>query len=155
VSPHVEGSASATKADPSEAATPRSLFDIEDTATRRPDGRRKRYQADDAGPLCRILNTACAYTGLRIDDLTILSTPRDPYRLDTPTNHKVGAWLAAQVAEVVSTAPIHCRGLHYKLLNRTKPNSRPYIADSTLSFTELTRRLRQLKQYRPNDGDDA
>ncbi len=33
--------------------------------------------------------------------------------------------------------------------------SLPYIADSTLSFTELTRRLRELKQYSPNDGDDA
>jgi hypothetical protein len=49
------------------------------------------------GPLRRVLEQAAEEYGFSLDDLTVLSTQKDPYRLDTPAGHRDGAWLAKQL----------------------------------------------------------
>lgn len=66
--------------------------------------------------------------GLPLKDLTVLSSGRDPYRLDTPANHKLGEWLKAACCEVnPENKTTHLRGLHYMLVGRVdKPNGEQY-----------------------------
>jgi hypothetical protein len=69
--------------------------------------------------------------GLPLDELTVLARARDPFRLDTPANHRDGAWLGACFARLVVTAVIHLRGLHYVLVSAqvVKPDGLPYHND--------------------------
>ena len=62
-------------------------------------------------------------------DLSVLSARKDPYRLDTPSFHRDGAWLADQVARLALRLPVHLRGLHYALVasaSVVKPDGNPY-----------------------------
>ncbi len=71
-----------------------------------------------AGPLRQVLDDAIAESGLPMKDLTVLSPQVDPFRLDTPTNHINGRWLADAVQAVGRGEPgttIHLRGLHYAI----------------------------------------
>jgi hypothetical protein len=80
------------------------------------------------GLLRDVLTSACAIEGCSAKDLTVLSVQIDPYRMDTPTGHAEGAWLAAQMARLPSRR-FHLRGLHYALVSTTgltKPNGDPY-----------------------------
>ena len=65
--------------------------------------------------------------------LTVLSTHIDPYRLDTPANHRDGAWLAEQLDRAVGEhRRIHWRGLHYAIVaagDILKPNGAVYRND--------------------------
>jgi len=63
-----------------------------------------------------------------LKDLTVLSSSRDPYRLDTPANHKLGEWLKAAYHLVnPNSKTTHLRGLHYMLVGRVdKPNGEQY-----------------------------
>jgi len=84
-----------------------------------------------AGALRAILETACAKTGVRLDDLTVLSPQVDPYRLDTLAGHRDGRWIAEHLDRLVPRSKkIHWRGLHYTLVstsNLIKPNGQPYL----------------------------
>jgi hypothetical protein len=66
-------------------------------------------------------------------DATVLATFNDPFRLDTPANHRLGAWLAVHFNRLVGpTRRIHLRGLHYALVAAAdvlKPDGTPYIND--------------------------
>jgi hypothetical protein len=77
-----------------------------------------------------ILEAAQADAGCSAADLTVLSNQVDPYRLDTPTGHAEGAWLGAQMDELLDPwREIHLRGLHYALVasgSVAKPNGEPY-----------------------------
>jgi len=64
--------------------------------------------------------------GCNLQDLTVLATRNDPFRLDTPAGHRDGEWLATQVARLPSERRIHLRGLHYMVLGQTKPDGTPY-----------------------------
>lgn len=66
-----------------------------------------------------------------MSDWTVMSNLTDPYRLDTPANHRDAKWLADAFAQGKLTA-IHCRGLHYTIVSMPelrKPNCEPYLND--------------------------
>ncbi|SRR6266545_858390 len=88
-------------------------------------------------PLRQALEAAMVEHGLSMKDLTVLSPQVDPFRLDTPANHRDGAWLA----EAASTLglldggrQIHLRGLHYAVsMAKTpmvKPDGTTYVNNS-------------------------
>lgn len=65
--------------------------------------------------------------GGSLKSLTVLSSQNDPFRVDTPARHRDGAWLTTTAADLgLGDRKIHCRGLHYMVLGRTKPNGEPY-----------------------------
>jgi hypothetical protein len=71
--------------------------------------------------LRNIIEDAAETNGKPLKDFTVLSASRDPYRLDTPANHRLGKWLADAYHEVhhsENARRIHLRGLHYKLVGR-------------------------------------
>ena len=53
------------------------------------------------GSLRQVLDHHRQAAGLSLDDLTVLSSGRDPFRLDTPANHRDAAWLAEAVTELL------------------------------------------------------
>ena len=67
---------------------------------------------------------------LSMGELSVLSTRRDPYRLDTPAMHRDGAWLAEQIVRLAVKPPVHLRGLHYAVAVEgvvRKPNGEIYV----------------------------
>ena len=87
--------------------------------------------ANGSDALRAILAKACAKTGSRQSDLTVLSAAVDPYRLDTDAGHRDARWVAEQLDRLVAPEKkIHWRGLHYLLISTTgliKPNGQPYL----------------------------
>ena len=83
-----------------------------------------------AGPLRQVLESAASGAGCSLGALTVLSSQRDPYRLDTPAGHRDGEWFAQQVVGFLGgTATIHLRGLHYRIsasADVRMPNGKPY-----------------------------
>ncbi len=81
----------------------------------------------DCGLLRTVLEAARREEKVSRDALTVLGN--DPYRLDTPANHRDGAWVAEQLERAIGPYRlIHWRGLHYALLGvATKPNGEPYL----------------------------
>ena len=66
-----------------------------------------------------------------MSDWTVMSNQTDPYRLDTPANHRDAKWLAGAFAQG-KLVQIHCRGLHYTIVSLPelrKPNGEPYLND--------------------------
>src|SRR5215213_3484991 len=84
-------------------------------------------------PLRQALDAAIAEANgskLSLKDLTVLSDAVDPFRLDTPANHKLGKWLADTAATLgLGDRKIHNRGLHYMILGQPKPDGSTYISD--------------------------
>src|SRR5262249_44766185 len=80
-----------------------------------------------------ILEAAAARADCALGDLTVLSPQVDPYRLDTPSSHRDGQWLAEHFHRLVPrNKRIHWRGLHYVLVSTTaiiKPNGELYVND--------------------------
>src|SRR5687768_13325983 len=78
----------------------------------------------DRSPLRQALDDAIAEADgykLSMDDLTVLSFQVDPFRLDTPANHKLAAWLADTVTRLgLGDRRIHNRGMHYMILGQPK-----------------------------------
>lgn len=66
-----------------------------------------------------------------LGDLTVMSVTTDPYRLDTPANHKIAQWLVQSWEASGARRPIHPRGLHYALVSMSPapvmPSGNPYI----------------------------
>jgi hypothetical protein len=70
------------------------------------------------GALRSVIEVARADVGCSLIDLTVLSKQVDPYRLDTPANHRDGMWLAEQLDRAIGrTRRIHWRGVHYLLVS--------------------------------------
>jgi hypothetical protein len=84
----------------------------------------------DRSPLRQALDAAIAESNgskLSMKDLTVLSPQIDPFRLDTPTNHEIGKWLADTAANLgLGYRKIHLRGLHYMILGQPKPDGSAY-----------------------------
>jgi hypothetical protein len=79
------------------------------------------------GELRRRLEETAAETGCSLKDLTVLAPQRDPFRLDTPANHRLGEWLAITAGGLgLGDRRIHLRGLHYLLIGQPKPDRTPY-----------------------------
>ena len=79
--------------------------------------------------LRRVLEDARAELRCSREALTVLQV--DPYRLDTPANHRDGAWVAEQLDRAIGPhRRIHWRGLHYAIVARgdvIKPNGETYL----------------------------
>jgi hypothetical protein len=77
------------------------------------------------------LEKNCNKAGCSLGELTVLSAQVDPYRLDTPSGHRDGRWVAEQLDRLLGRIKkIHWRGLHYTLVstsNLIKPNGQPYL----------------------------
>lgn len=105
--------------------------------------------------LRRIIEEAKELHRASLKDFTVLSSQRDPYRLDTPANHRVGAWLVSALEEVghnVHGGRIHLRGLHYKLVGRVElPDGSPYINsdDCWLFLSEKAAKAARYLGYLP------
>lgn len=85
------------------------------------------YQANGS-PLRRLLEDTAATEGLPMKALTVLSAQVDPFRLDTPTNHRDGAWLARAVDTLGlldGERMIHERGMHYAIALAPTPFIKP------------------------------
>jgi hypothetical protein len=82
------------------------------------------------GALRAVLEESRLESGLSRADLTVLATQVDPYRLDTPSGHRDGAWLADQMKRLLGPdRKIHWRGLHYAIVacgDVVKPNGETY-----------------------------
>jgi hypothetical protein len=87
-------------------------------------------KANGYGALRSVLETARQEQGCGLGDLTVLSTQVDPYRLDTPSGHRDGLWIARQLDRAVpGNKKIHWRGLHYAIVARgniRKPDGEIY-----------------------------
>jgi hypothetical protein len=82
------------------------------------------------GPLRQALDDAMAEHGGTLRDFTAMSPGKDPFRLDTPANHRDGKWLADTTASLgVNGRTIHLRGLHYALLGQARPDGSTYVND--------------------------
>ena len=69
----------------------------------------------EVGPLRRLLLETAAAEDVSMKALTVLSQQVDPFRLDTPANHRDGKWLADAVDTLGLLAGdrmIHERGMH-------------------------------------------
>ncbi len=64
---------------------------------------------------------------LMLGPIAVLSSQRDPFRVDTPANHRDAQWLAEQVTERLGYRTVHLRGLHYVLLGSIKPDGSQYV----------------------------
>jgi hypothetical protein len=78
------------------------------------------------GVLRSIIEGARYERGFSLGDLTVLSIQVDPYRIDTTSGHRDGAWVAQHLNRLIGrTKKIHWRGLHYVIVakgNIRKPN---------------------------------
>jgi hypothetical protein len=91
-------------------------------------------ESNNAHPLRTILENAATDSGLSMRELTVLSTARDPYRLDTPAGHREAKWFAEMVERFLEPEQrIHLRGLHYRISSVAdvvrSDNDMPYIND--------------------------
>jgi hypothetical protein len=80
-------------------------------------------------PLRQRLEDEALLNSLSMSDLTVLSAQRDPFRFDTPANHRDAQWLAEKVEQLVGDRKVHLRGLHYVLLGQVKPDGSTYVND--------------------------
>lgn len=81
------------------------------------------------------LRTALDECGVPLKDVTVLAPQNDPFRQDTDANHRDGAWLAEQVQRLGLMGhdrTIHLRGLHYALIDSTRPNGKQYINEDSI-----------------------
>jgi hypothetical protein len=69
--------------------------------------------ANGSDALRAILAKACAKTGSRQSDLTVLSAAVDPYRLDTDAGHRDARWVAEQLDRLLAPEK------HYLLISTT------------------------------------
>ena len=78
--------------------------------------------------LSNTIKEAKAETGFSLDDLSAMSSKRDPYRRDTGANRRDAEWVAEMIDTHVKTETVHPRGLHYILVSvePLKPNGTPY-----------------------------
>ena len=72
------------------------------------------------------LRAALDAAGGSMQDLTVLAPQNDQFRLDTPSRHRDGVWLADRIAALKLVGPRHLRGLHYVMIGQPKPNGLPY-----------------------------
>jgi hypothetical protein len=83
----------------------------------------------EPGKLHRILERAAEREFCSTDELAVLS--KDPYRLDSPAGHQLGAWCARMIERFLAPeAKVHLRGLHYLLASAAdvrRPDGSLYI----------------------------
>jgi hypothetical protein len=63
------------------------------------------------------LETHADITGRPLKELTVMGSNTDPYRLDTPANHRDAKWFAEAWESCGAGRPLHLRGLHYAFIS--------------------------------------
>jgi hypothetical protein len=83
------------------------------------------------GLLRTVLEQACAEERCSRNALTVLAKDNDPFRLDTPANHRDAQWAAEQIERAFGPyKSVHPRGLHYAIVAAArviKPNDQTYV----------------------------
>jgi hypothetical protein len=101
------------------------------SSTSRASQAQEKTPANGFGVLRCVLEKASAKIGSSLSDLTVLSAQVDPYRLDTPSGHRDGEWVAEQLERFVRRGKkIHWRGLHYAIVAKggiRKPDGKIYV----------------------------
>jgi hypothetical protein len=70
-----------------------------------------------SGVLHQEIEEAAAGSPWSINDLTVLSRVRDPYRFDDTTGHELGQWFKDQIESLVGPDKrVHLRGLFYRIV---------------------------------------
>jgi hypothetical protein len=83
--------------------------------------------------LGKILTDLVCKARVTRQSLTVLSHSNDPFRLDSPSNHRNGEWLRDQMRKhklLDRTSPIHNRGIHYTISSAggvRRPDGSPFI----------------------------
>jgi hypothetical protein len=85
----------------------------------------------DRSPLRQQVDEAIAANGsgtkITMKDLTVLAPQNDPFRIDRPSAHRDGEWLAVTAQRLgLGKRKIHLRGLHYMIIGQMKPDGTPY-----------------------------
>jgi hypothetical protein len=76
-------------------------------------------QLNGHGALRAVLEGAFEASDFSRGELTVLSAQVDPYRLDTPSGHRDGKWVAEQLKrDFGQDRRTHWRGLHYAIVAR-------------------------------------
>jgi hypothetical protein len=92
---------------------------------------KSQHSLNGYGLLRAVLEEARHKAGCGLGDVTVLSAQVDPYRLDTPSGHRDGAWLAKQLDRAIGKKRrIHWRGVFYVLVaggNIVKPNGELFV----------------------------
>ena len=86
------------------------------------------------GTLGRLIQGAADEHQCGLNQFTVLSRYSDPYRRDTPADHRDGRWFAEMVERFLAPdQTVHLRGLHYIIASaanvRRPDNPRVYIND--------------------------
>ncbi len=97
-------------------------------------------------PLRQRLEDEAAMCGVPMGRLTVLSSQRDPFRVDTPANHRDAQWLAEQVRDRLGDRTVHLRGLHYVLLGSIKPDGSQYV-NNEANWTWLSEKAAQAARW--------
>jgi hypothetical protein len=81
-----------------------------------------------ASPLRQALAEAIAANGSGgLATYTVLDVKNDPFRLDTPANHRDGEWVGQIIISLgLGAALIHLRGVHYAIVGWPKPDGSAY-----------------------------
>ena len=105
-----------------------------------PDDENTGGNAGDSGKLAEVIRVAARRSGLRLNDLTVLSVRLDPYRVDTPQGHREARWFTEWLDELFPDKVIHLKGLHYALVAKggvMKPDGTPFL-NTYRDFSWLT-----------------
>lgn len=104
-------------------------------------------------PLRQTIQAAAVRADVSMKALTVMSDQTDPYRLDVPSNHRDGKWLADAWATLgLGDRTIHNRGLHYALLGQPKPDGSLYVSDDdSWTFLEKASNYARWLNYIPFD----
>src|SRR5215475_15056607 len=127
---------------------------------------RDKFAGGRNGALRAVIEQVRLQQACSLGDLTVLSAQVDPYRLDTPSGHRDGKWLAEQFDRALGASRrIHWRGLHYVLVSGRRPVVKPDGApfrntdDDWIWLTEIAGKAARWLGYLPferiNDNRNA
>ncbi len=77
-----------------------------------------------------IIESHAQILGCSLNDLSVMSDVRDPFRIDTPASHRDAAWLAEAWRASGARKGLHLRGLHYALVSVDPPVRMPHNGES-------------------------
>ena len=94
------------------------------------------------------LRAALESLGGSLSRWTVMKEESDPFRMDTPANHRDAEWLAGRITALRVPLPIHVRGLHYALLGQTRPDGSEYVnTDKTWEWLDRVASVARTLNY--------
>lgn len=86
-----------------------------------------------------------------VERLAVQSAEKDPYLLDTPENHAIGAWLRDLLHSAGGRD--HSRNLHYGALGIDRPDGQTYIStDANWNWMKQATKVARWLKYVPFDA---